>query len=216
MSYILDALRKADAQRARDPARGIHAQADVTVPGTAAASRRWTRWIWGAVAFVILAAAVWLWSGADDAAAPPVVAVAPAPRVAVVTAPAVVVLPPPPVVVAAPAAPVIAAARAPVTAAPAAAPGSTPTPAPVLAPVPVPAADRTYSLADLPADVRQALPKFTVSGGVYSENVAQRMLVVNGQVFNEGSEIAPGVVLEQIRARTALLKFRGLRIAQPF
>ena len=82
--------------------------------------------------------------------------------------------------------------------------------------MPVPAADRTYSLADLPADVRQALPKFTVSGGVYSENVAQRMLVVNGQVFNEGSEIAPGVVLEQLRARTALLKFRGLRIAQPF
>ena len=26
MSYILDALRKADAQRDRDPARGIHAQ----------------------------------------------------------------------------------------------------------------------------------------------------------------------------------------------
>ena len=26
MSYILDALRKADAERERDPARGIHAQ----------------------------------------------------------------------------------------------------------------------------------------------------------------------------------------------
>lgn len=78
------------------------------------------------------------------------------------------------------------------------------------------AADRIYSLRELPPDVQQALPKFTVSGGVYSENVAQRLLVVNGQVFNEGSEIAPGVVLEQIRARVALLKFRGVRILQPY
>ena len=87
--------------------------------------------------------------------------------------------------------------------------------APAVPPVPA-ATDRAYSLAELPADVQQALPKFSVTGGVYSENVAQRMLVVNGQVFNEGSEIAPGVVLEQIRAKLALLRFRGLRIAQPY
>jgi general secretion pathway protein B len=82
--------------------------------------------------------------------------------------------------------------------------------------VPAPTAQRSYTFAELPADVQQALPKFSVSGGVYSDSVAQRMLVVNGQVFNEGSEIAPGVVLEQIRPRVALLKFRGLRISQPY
>ncbi len=217
MSYILDALRKADAQRARDPARGIHAQPAIAVPVTPAARGRWSGWAGGAAALAIVAVAAWMGLGADPPVAPPVAAIAPAPRLVVVPAPpADVVLPPaPPPVVAAPPPPVAVAARAPVAAAPASAP---PTAAamPASAPTPVAAADRTYSLADLPADVRQALPKFTVSGGVYSENVAQRMLVVNGQVFNEGSEIATGVVLEQIRARTALLKFRGLRIAQPF
>ena len=44
--------------------------------------------------------------------------------------------------------------------------------------------------------------KLAITGGVYSTNPAQRMLIVGGQVFNEGSEVAPGVVLEQVRAAT--------------
>jgi general secretion pathway protein B len=206
MSYILDALRKADAQRARDPARGIHAQPAVSPPEGAGRGRGRGPWIGGALAVLVLLGAAWQWSAGDNATAPalapaaiarvepvpvPVPAPAPAP-------PAAVVLPPPPVVVVAPAAPVVAPPKAP--------PVTTPTVT----------AERTYSLAELPPDVRQALPKFSVSGGVYSENVAQRMLIVNGQVFNEGSEIAPGVVLEQMRAKLAVLKFRGLRIAQPY
>jgi general secretion pathway protein B len=206
MSYILDALRKADAQRARDPARGIHAQPAVSPPEGVGRGRGRGPWIGGALAVLVLLGAAWQWSAGDNATAPalapaaiarvepvpvPVPAPAPAP-------PAAVVLPPPPVVVVAPAAPVVAPPKAP--------PVTTPTVT----------AERTYSLAELPPDVRQALPKFSVSGGVYSENVAQRMLIVNGQVFNEGSEIAPGVVLEQMRAKLAVLKFRGLRIAQPY
>lgn len=47
---------------------------------------------------------------------------------------------------------------------------------------------------------------------MYSTNPAQRMLIVNGQVFNEGSELAPGVVLEEIRSKgSAVLRFRGSR-----
>ena len=97
--------------------------------------------------------------------------------------------------------------------------GAPPTPASlpgVVAAAPPATGDRAYSFAELPADVQQALPKFGISGGVYSENIAQRMLIVNGQVFNEGSEIAPGVVLEQVRLKTAVLRFRGLRISQPY
>ncbi len=37
------------------------------------------------------------------------------------------------------------------------------------------------------------------------------MLIVNGQVFNEGSEIGPGVVLEEVRSKGAVLRFRGAR-----
>ncbi len=228
MSYILDALRKADAQRTRDPARGIHAQPAVSPPEGARRGRGRGPWIGGALAVLVLLAAGWLWSAGDKAAAPPVAPVVvgrvePAPLpVPAAAPPAAVVLPlAPPVVMVAPAAPVVAPAKAPPAMAPTVAAAvavavaaSAAVPAPL--PAPAPAAERTYSLAELPADVRQALPKMNVSGGVYSENVAQRMLIVNGQVFNEGSEIAPGVVLEQMRAKVAVLKFRGLRIAQPY
>jgi general secretion pathway protein B len=71
--------------------------------------------------------------------------------------------------------------------------------------------DRVLSTAELPADVQRELPKLQISGGVHSENAAQRMLIVGGEVRTEGSELAPGVVLEQIRDRTAVLRYRGYR-----
>jgi len=50
-----------------------------------------------------------------------------------------------------------------------------------------------------------------ISGGVHSDNPSQRMLIVGGQVVTEGREAAPGVVVEQIRANSAVLRFRGYR-----
>ena len=50
MSYILDALRKADAQRARDPARGIHAL-PLQMSSTGESKFRANRvMLWGAMA----------------------------------------------------------------------------------------------------------------------------------------------------------------------
>jgi general secretion pathway protein B len=72
---------------------------------------------------------------------------------------------------------------------------------------PAPAATNTSTASGLPADA----PKLAISGGVYSTSPAQRMLIVNGQVFNEGSEIGPGVIVEEIKARSAVLRFRGTR-----
>ncbi len=62
-------------------------------------------------------------------------------------------------------------------------------------------------MAGLPADA----PKLVITGGVYSTNPVQRMLIVNGQVLNEGSEVASGVVLEEIKPKGAVLRFRGAR-----
>jgi general secretion pathway protein B len=75
------------------------------------------------------------------------------------------------------------------------------------------ASNRVLSVNELPADVQRELPKLAISGGVYSDNPAQRMLIVNGQVLGEGAEPAPGVLLEQIRAKTAVLRYRGYRYA---
>ena len=71
-------------------------------------------------------------------------------------------------------------------------------------------------MTDLPADVQRELPKLAISGGVHSENAAQRLLIVGGDVVKEGAELAPGVVLEQIRARNAVLRYRGYRYSVAF
>jgi general secretion pathway protein B len=72
---------------------------------------------------------------------------------------------------------------------------------------PPPAAAPTTESAVAPPGA----PKLTITGGVYSTNAAQRLLIVGGQVFNEGSEVAPGVVLEQVRPNQALLMYQGQR-----
>ena len=79
-----------------------------------------------------------------------------------------------------------------------------------------PAPDRIVAVSELPADVQRELPKLVIAGGVHSENAAQRMLIVGGQVRSEGAEIAPGLVLEQIRANSAVLRFRGWRYSVSF
>ena len=219
MSYILDALKKADAQRVRDPARGIHAQAALAMPATGERERRRIHLLWGATAVLLVAAGGWLWVGGKDKGVVPLAVNAvppsppsPSPATTVLPAPvpvpaALVIVPPAPVESRLPTTVTVTRQPLPAAAPPATAASATAPPGPT---------DRTYKLAELPSDVQQAWPKFAISGGVYSENVTQRMLIVNGQVFNEGSEIAPGVVLEQVRPKTALLKFRGLRISQPY
>ena len=217
MSYILDALRKADAQRERDPARGIHAQpVTLSLPADNSGPdiRLWLVGLALVVAAALLAAAMgWLGWFARPAApalaavtAPPLASVAKAAPTETQPSP-----PPPPL----PATEVLPAA--PPAPPPSAAPPARETPkaaATVTAYPPVPAAsasERLPSLAELPADVQRELPKLAITGGVYSPTPAQRLLIVNGQVLNEGAEAAPGVLLEQIRPKSAVLNFRGYR-----
>ena len=54
-------------------------------------------------------------------------------------------------------------------------------------------------------------PKLAFSGAVYSSNPAQRMLIVNGQVVHEGADLGAGVVLEEIKPKAAVVRFRGGR-----
>lgn len=126
-------------------------------------------------------------------------------------------------------APVPLLATAPPTAK-ASAPASSGTAAPAPAtktstlPVPAPAVptstaaepSRIYTQAELPEDVRRDLPKLAVTGSVYSSNPAQRMLVLNGQVMQEGGSPGGDVVLEQIRPKSAVLRFRGYRYSLDF
>ena len=208
MSYILDALRRADAERERDPARGIHAQPGAGLPANVQA--RVPAWAWAAGGCVVVAAAgllAWPRQAPTVPSAPaPAIAMRPNVSVAVPVAAAVQPPAPPPQAAKPVPVPVALAPVARVPEAPAKAASAAPAPA-----APVVAADRVFNIAELPADVQSQLPKLAISGGVHSDNAAQRMLIVGGQVVNEGAELAPGVVLEQIRARTAVLRFRGYR-----
>ena len=80
------------------------------------------------------------------------------------------------------------------------------------APPPAPASVPTAPVAALPADA----PKLTITGGVYSENVSRRLLIVNGQVYGEGAEPVPGITIEQIRPNRAVLRYRGQRYTVNF
>lgn len=244
MSYILDALRKADAERERDPARGIHAQPGAGLP--APRHRSAAPWAWGAAALALAGAAAGYVYWPRPAVVPPappagfVKIAPPAPAVVHVATELVPAAPPPlPAPPArAPAKPVAAAtamkappaALAPVAAvaaasatASAAAVGTAATaagtalPSAATAPAAAPGtADRILTVADLPASVQGELPKLAISGGVHSENAAQRLLIVGGQLKTEGAELAPGLVLEQIRPRTAVLRFKGYRYSLPY
>lgn len=100
MSYILDALRRADAERERDPARGIHAQPAAVLPRDAQRSR--APWALAGLALVAAAGAAYLLAYREPArVATPVERVQALPVVAQASVPAVVpvataVLPPPP------------------------------------------------------------------------------------------------------------------------
>ncbi len=213
MSYILDALRRADAERERERGGvpGLHTQA-LSAPGPQAdASRALPGWVWGAIGLGIglLVALVW-WLGSRNPPAAALPAAAPASA-----APAASVAPSVPAAIVAPvAAPTVTAPRAePVET------RSRPQP-PVAAPAPKPESRAASANAlpvlpyeRLPDDVRRQLPRLAVDGSVYSEQPAQRILIIGGQLFHEGDSVAPGVVLEHIEPKSAVFRWHDWRYA---
>jgi general secretion pathway protein B len=232
LSYILDALKKADAERERSAVPGLHAHPQDDPSGR---ERREGRVPWPAIAIgsiVVLGGALtWLLLSDRGVRTPPLMAEAPAlpttaPSPAPAPAPARTPEPAEPapalVPVAAPA-PIAPAATAPSpppqqTAAPtpAAAPvaraappkPATPPPAPKAA---VPAEPRVPSLSELPADVRASLPTLAISAAVFSPTPSARMLFINGQVLREGQAVADGVIVERIGVSASVLSARGVR-----
>ena len=217
MSYILDALRRADSERDRGAVPGVHARQVPLAGGDGdAPGARLPGWLWPVAALVVLVigALVWMLLGRDSmravAVISPVLAPAPAPLPAsVIALPALLppALPVPalrPVVVPAvkPPARTLPAAPAPVARAEAARDPAAKASA---------AEPRTYTVAELPDEVRRDLPTLAIGGAMYSENPANRMLIINGQTFHERDRLAPGLVLVQIKLKTAVLEFKGYR-----
>lgn len=218
MSYILDALRRADAERERGEVPGLQSQQQHAALDDEEAAPARSRWMLAAIAALVvaLAAAIgWNFVGGEPPRSPTVAAVAPTP-VTVTPSPAAAVAAAPPVVVVAPPAPqppIVANAR-PAEPRPAVrrVPASSPSPAPLSAKAaPASPETRIYARAELPAEVQRELPQVAIGGASYSNDAASRMVIINGLVFHEGDKIANGLVLEKIKLKAAVLAYKGWR-----
>ncbi len=66
-------------------------------------------------------------------------------------------------------------------------------------------------LKDLPDALRTQIPPLSISGVVYSDNPAQRLLLLNGQILTQGSRAAEDLVLDEIHPRSSDFTFKGTR-----
>jgi general secretion pathway protein B len=64
-------------------------------------------------------------------------------------------------------------------------------------------------------DLQRELPPIVFGGSVYSEQAPARIVVLNGRVFREGETIMPDLVVDEIRPRGAVLRWRGQRFSLP-
>lgn len=205
MSYILEALKKAEAER-----NGASHRAPPFLPPLAAASKHppaWRRplpWAAFAALSITLASAAWYTVSRNDADTPPP---APAPvqakaePVAEAPLPArsepVVAEPEKPVAKPAPKKPVEKKRSPPPEETRAA-----------KAPPPEPAVG---TLQDLPAQVQRDIPPLAVGGYIYSGNKADRSVLINNRLLREGDEAAPGLVLEKMTPSGMVLNYKGYR-----
>jgi general secretion pathway protein B len=207
VSLILDALRKADSERERESVPGLHTQPMPPLSLEMPAPTRPKPLLWivlGLGVGLLLILTAWFLFGREAPRAP-----------AERSVPEQIATP------AAPAAPAIAAPNA-ITAEP---------PREVTAPAPWPAQDNrkpaakgaakaeaaatgvpaVYAREQLPDNIRAALPPLAVGGSIYSSTPASRSLILDGRLYRENEQLSADLLLEEIRQKTAVLRFRGYR-----
>ena len=219
MSYILDALKRADAERERERAApGLHTRhpLPLDLPTSTGRQRRlW--WALGAgLASAALASGLWFWRASTE----------PRPNTTPVALPASVPAarpsaPSEPTQVQAP----TTAATPPPTPLPTSEPGTRQPPTTATKP-PValaPKADNTIKveapdaspqtplLTELAPALRHPVPKITITGSVYSDTPSHRLLLVNNLVLAQGNLVAPELMLEEIQPHSSVFSFKGTR-----
>ena len=232
MSYILEALRKADQERSAGSVPDLEAVHETS--GPTGGSSRWV-WVLGVILAVnALVLAVLLYDGRDEPAT--IIEASPPPEKPAVREPP----PPPPAVVLSQ--PVPRAPPPAVTAnrpAPVAAPVPKPVPEPVAAPVapspvasatpvvaaPVPevpptatsqpAAHETESevpfLDDMSLEFRSGFDVPRLDVHVYDSDPQRRFLLIELKKYREGDTLANGAVIEEILPDGVRMHYRGTR-----
>jgi general secretion pathway protein B len=220
LSLILDALRRADAERDRGAVPGLHTQQTAATADAAPAGGAppW-RWLALVVATGLVAALVaWVIASREpprqDAAGPSPLA---PPAVAAASPSAPLPALPPPVAAAAPAVPPAGAGQSQPVAEPAPWPaaeaGRKAPPLGVAAAgaAPPPAQAAVATREQLPQDIRAQLPPLAVGGSIYSANPPDRSVIIDGRLLRENDRLGADLTVEQIRPRSAVLRIKGHR-----
>lgn len=218
MSYVLEALKKAQAQREQGGVPGIHSLQVpyVAVEGKPRTNLKPVLWAIAGLLIVILGLLAWRMGGGVWAlqGGASVATVAQAPSAPMqVAEPVTQTLSKGEVQLAGPAKAELSASKRKEKTTPLASEVSKVSPKAVQNVQPKAqakdAGPKVYAVAELPEGVRRELPTLVISGGSYSSNPAQRLIIVNNQVFTEKSEPAPGVVVERIEQNAAVLGYKG-------
>lgn len=72
-------------------------------------------------------------------------------------------------------------------------------------------AEPAEPVGKLPESMRGQVPKMNFGGAMHSDNPANRMLIINGQLFHEGDTVSPDLVLQEIQLKSATFRYRGYR-----
>lgn len=199
MSYILDALKKAEAERGMGAAAGPHVAPPFANIERAPGDEQRMRWLWIVLPLLLAAALagfawqIWHRPHATPtprpampplaAAAPPKSMLQPLPRVEKPLrqhAAVHVVLKPK------------EKARR-------------------VAPSPAASKETIASLQELPPEIRQHIPPLTATGYIYSGNPADRSVLLNKRLLREGDQVAPGLTLEKLLPDSMVLNYQGHR-----
>jgi len=243
MSYILEALKKAQAERQLGNSPTLHAPTLQSVDRSSAGGRLKKPLLLLIVAMGVAIAALLVMvlkpaaapadaqaaqevvrapaPAAPPALAAPVVAVnAPAPAPAQVAADSAAPLPAPVAALPPPVATLAPAPRKhadPQTAQAAPAPAANPIAA---ATTPAKAAaafeEPVQNLRDLPEPIQRSIPQVAVGGYIYSKNPSDRLLLIDKVLRREGEEVAPGLKLEKLNPKEAVFNFKGYRYRVPY
>lgn len=226
MSLILDALRKADADRQRGQAPGLQQVAQQPAlavgPGLQRSGSRLALPVAITLLLLGLAAASW-WLGwprsggsaASQPASAPGTLARPQPAAragAPGQAPAMPIPLPAQVPAHKPAPRVPVVSLAPQAPSPASSPPPNPPPVqPRAASRPLP----PMPLSALTPQQRAAIVQLGIGGGVHSSDRTQRFVLMGGQIAREGAVLARDIVLERIDARSVVLIVDGQRVEVP-
>jgi general secretion pathway protein B len=226
MSYILEALRRADAERERGEIPTLRAQVDPLSQHAAEPTLAMQPWVWivagGAIGVLVPFVSYLLMKETPRTEgrvpetpivntrpqAPTSSPLAPMPAASVVAPAATAAVP-------------FKEAPAPPSGSPASAKqvhkqprqksaAGAPAPRAEGASAAAPAS-RPPTLSELPDEMRRGLPSLAVSGNMYSDRPENRMVIINGQLLRENDALTPELTLEEIRRKSVVLRYRGQR-----